>query len=227
MESNMTLDFFQCANEVVSTQVLFPGSGGVFFDRDGTIIEERNYLSRTSDLKVLGGVVSGLKKLKSLGMPIYLITNQAGIAHGIFNEEQLRLIHLFLTDKLLESEIKFRATFYCPHHPEAEVSKYRFDCFSRKPNPGLLYQAARFDKLNLKHSYIIGDKLTDLEAGRRAGTKTILVLTGYGADEVKNINPDQKPDFIASNIDDAADWIIQRENNQNKKFLPSEITLNQ
>lgn len=208
----MNPNFFQCNNEVVSTQVLFSDRGGIFFDRDGTIIEEKNYLSQTSDLKVLEGVVSGLQKLKHLGMPIYLITNQAGIAHGIFNEEQLRLIHLFLTNKLMESKIKFRATFYCPHHPEAEVSKYRFDCFSRKPNPGLLYQAARFDKLNLKHSYIIGDKLSDLEAGRRAGTKTILVLTGYGMEEFKKINPDQKPYFIATDVNNAADWIIHQEN---------------
>ncbi len=213
----MNLNFFQCNNEVASTQVPFYGRGGIFFDRDGTIIEERNHLSQTSELKVLGGVVSGLQKLKCLGMPIYLITNQAGIAHGIFNEEQLRIIHRFLTNKLWESKIKFRATFYCPHHPEAEVLKYRYDCFSRKPNPGLLYQAARFDKLNLKHSYIIGDKLSDLEAGGWAGTKTILVLTGYGSEELKKIKPDQKPDLITANIDTAADWIIFREHKIIKK----------
>lgn len=209
----MNLNLFQCQNQVISSQVLFPGhGGGIFFDRDGTIIEERDHLFQTSKVKILEGVIPGLRKLKRLGLPLYLITNQAGIAHGIFNEEQLRKVHLFLNDKLLESKIKFRATFYCPHHPEAEVSKYRFDCLSRKPNPGLLYQAARFDKLNLKHSYIIGDKFSDLEAGRRSGTKTILVLTGYGAIEVKNIIPDQKPDFIAPNITAAADWIIHQEN---------------
>ncbi len=208
----MNPNLFQCNNQVVSSQSLFPGRGGIFFDRDGTIIEEKNYLSRINDLKLLDGVVSGLQKLKTLGMPFYLITNQAGIAHGFFTEEQLRLIQSFLANQLRELEIIFRASFYCPHHPEAEIQEYRLDCFSRKPNPGLLYQAARFDKINLKHSYIIGDKLSDLEAGRRAGTKTILVLTGYGVEELKKINPRQKPDFIATSIESAADWIISREN---------------
>lgn len=205
------MNLFNCNNQLISSESLFPGRGGIFFDRDGTIIEEKNYLSQAADLKLLGGVISGLQKLKTLGMPFYLITNQAGIAHGFFTEEQLRLIQNALADLLLESALEFRATFYCPHHPAAELPEYRSDCSSRKPNPELLYQAARFDKLNLKHSYIIGDKLSDIEAGRRAGTRTILVLTGYGAVEYKKTSPDQKPDFIASNIDTAADWIIRQE----------------
>ncbi len=207
----MNLNFFQCQNQVISSQNLFPGRGGIFFDRDGTIVEEKNYLSQTSEIKILDGVVPGLLKLKSLGMPIYLITNQAGIAHGFFNEIQLRIIQFYLADKLLESNIKFRAVFYCPHHPKAEISKYRYDCFCRKPNPGLLYQAARFDKLDLRHSYIIGDKLIDLEAGKQAGANRIMVLTGYGPDELKKVTQDQKPDFIASGVDTAAEWIIHRE----------------
>jgi len=207
----MNLNFFQCQNQVISYPSLFPGRGGIFFDRDGTIIEEKNYLSQVKDLKLLNGVISGLQKLKSLGMPLYLITNQAGIAHGYFTEKQLRLIHLILADELLKFEIKFRAVFHCPHHPQAELPEYRSDCFSRKPKPGLLYQAARFDKLNLKHSYIIGDKLSDLEAGRKVGAKTILVLTGYGPVEFGKIQPSQKPDFVALNINAAADWIINQE----------------
>ena len=187
----MNLNFFQCQNQVISYPSLFPGRGGIFFDRDGTIIEEKNYLSQVKDL--------------------YLITNQAGIAHGYFTEKQLRLIHLILADELLKFEIKFRAVFHCPHHPQAELPEYRSDCFSRKPKPGLLYQAARFDKLNLKHSYIIGDKLSDLEAERKVGAKTILVLTGYGPVEFGKIQPSQKPDFVALNINAAADWIINQE----------------
>ncbi len=211
----MNLNLFQCQNQIISSPSLFPGRGGIFFDRDGTIIQEKNYLHQTKDLELLDGVISGLQKLKTLRMPFYLITNQAGIAHGFFTEEQLRLVQIFLANKLRESKIEFRAVFYCPHHPEAEVLKYRSNCFSRKPKPGLLYQAARFDNLNLKHSYIIGDKLSDLEAGRRAGTKRILVLTGYGPLEVKKIEPSQKPDFIASSIDTAADWIIHSEHRRN------------
>lgn len=213
----MNLNLFQCQDQVVSSQNLFAGHGGIFFDRDGVIIAEKNYLSQTSQIKIQDGVISGILKLKKLKKPFYLITNQAGIAHGFFDEKQLRLIQLCLAEKMLAKNIKFRAVFYCPHHPEAEVPKYRLSCFSRKPNPGLLYQAARFDKLDLKHSYIIGDKLSDIEAGRMVGTKTILVLTGYGLEESKKINPDQKPDFIAANIDIAADWIIQLENRRSYK----------
>jgi D-glycero-D-manno-heptose 1,7-bisphosphate phosphatase len=181
------------------------------------IIAEKNYLSQTSQIKIPDGVISGIQKLNKLKKPFYLITNQAGIAHGFFNEKQLRLIQICLAEKLLAENIRFRAAFYCPHHPKAEVPKYRSNCFSRKPNPGLLNQAARFDKLDLKHSYIIGDKLSDIEAGRRVGTKTILVLTGYGAEESKKISPDHKPDFIAPTLDKAADWIIQLENRRSYK----------
>lgn len=208
----MNLNLFQCQEQIISSQNLFTGRGGIFFDRDGVIIEEKNYLSQTSQIKIPDGVISGIQKLKQLKKPFYLITNQAGIAHGFFDEKQLRLIQICLAEKMLTKNIKFRAVFYCPHHPEAAVPKYRSICFSRKPNPGLLYQAARFDKLDLKHSYIIGDKLSDIEAGRRVGTKTILVLTGYGAEESKKIDPDQKPDFVAEDVNTAADWIIQREN---------------
>lgn len=207
----MNLNLFQCQDQIISSQNLFTGRGGIFFDRDGVIIEEKNYLSQTSQIKIPDGVISGIQKLKKLKKPFYLITNQAGIAHGFFDEKQLRLIQICLAEKMLSENIKFRAVFYCPHHPEAEVPKYRSNCLSRKPNPGLLYQAARFDKLDLKHSYIIGDKLSDIEAGRKVGTKTILVLTGYGVEESKKIDPDQKPDFIAPNIDIAANWIINRE----------------
>lgn len=213
----MNLNLFQCQNQVIGSPSLFPGRGGIFFDRDGTIIEEKNYLFQVKDLKLLDGAVSGLQKLKSLNMPFYSVTNQAGIAHGFFTEKQLLTIHLFLTEQLLKYGIKFRAVFYCPHHPEAELPEYHSDCFSRKPKPGLLYQAARFDKLSLKHSYIIGDKLSDLEAGRRVGAKTILVLTGYGPLEFEKIKPSQKPDFVAANIDAAADWIIQLENRRSDK----------
>lgn len=208
----MNLNLFQCQNQVISYPRLFPGRGGIFFDRDGTVIEEKNYLSQVKDLKLLDGAVSGLQKLKTLGMPFYLVTNQAGIAHGFFTEKQLHEIQLFLAEQLLRLGIIFRAVFYCPHHPEAELPEYRSDCFSRKPNPGLLYQAARFDKLNLKHSYIIGDKLSDLEAGRKVGANTVLVLTGYGSVEFKKMKPSLKPDFVASNLNAAADWIIYREN---------------
>ena len=213
----MNLNFFQCQNQVISSPSLFPGRGGIFFDRDGTIIQEKNYLHQTKDLELLDGVISGLQKLKKLKMPFYLVTNQAGIAHGLFTEGQLRSVQIFLAKKLKESKIKFRAIFYCPHHPEAEVLEYRSDCFCRKPRPGLLYQAARFDKLNLKHSYIIGDKLSDLEAGRRAGIKTILVLTGYGPLEVEKIKPSQRPDFIAPSIDTAANWIINLEKRHKRR----------
>jgi D-glycero-D-manno-heptose 1,7-bisphosphate phosphatase len=213
----MNLNLFQCQDQIISSQNLFTGRGGIFFDRDGVIIEEKNYLSQTSQIKIPDEVISGIQKLKKLQKPFYVITNQAGIAHGFFDEKQLRLIQICLAEKMLTKKIKFRAVFYCPHHPEAEVPKYRSNCFSRKPNPGLLYQAARFDKLDLKHSYIIGDKLSDIEAGKKVGTKTILVLTGYGVEESKKIDPDQKPDFIAPNIDIAADWIIQLENRRSCK----------
>jgi D-glycero-D-manno-heptose 1,7-bisphosphate phosphatase len=184
-----------------------PNRGGIFLDRDGTIIAEKKYLRDIADLEFLPGAIPGLKILATTGLPLYIFTNQAGVAHGFFNEETLNQIHKYLISKLFEAGIMIRGLYYCPHHPNAEIEKYRHDCECRKPKPGLLKIAARIDHLDLSKSYIIGDKISDLSAGKQVAAKTALVLTGYGLAEYKKITPEVVPDYVAHNLKDVAQWL--------------------
>lgn len=181
----------------------------IFFDRDGTIIEEKHYLKQISDIRFLHGVISGLKKLKLTNLPLYLVTNQAGIAHGYFDESTLEEIHLFLLQELAKAKIYLKGIYYCPHHPTAEIDRYCLNCYGRKPEPGLLLKAAEIDALDLNCSYLIGDKLSDIAAGKKAGMKTILVLTGYGKQEQIKITAINNPDYIAQDFLQATNWILK------------------
>jgi D-glycero-D-manno-heptose 1,7-bisphosphate phosphatase len=180
----------------------------VFFDRDGTIIEEKPYLRRVSDLVLLKDTVNCLKKLNDAGLLLFLYTNQAGIAHGYFTESTLGEIHMKLCEDLRKQKVELRGILYCPHHPAAELKTYRRDCFGRKPNPGLLFQAAEQELLDLRHSYVIGDRLTDIKAGKSSGAKTGLVLTGYGQTECIKMAADNRPDFIGADLTRITEWIL-------------------
>lgn len=182
---------------------------GIFFDRDGTIIAEKNYLKDFEEIKILPGVIKALKMLKFANIPFYLVTNQAGVAHGFFDESRLNEVHHYLIKELNRLKISLRGIFYCPHHPLAEISEYRQDCHCRKPNPGLLYQAALIDRIDLQKSYLIGDKLIDIEAGKRASLKTILVLTGHGRKERAKLTLESTPDYIAFDLQQAAAWLLK------------------
>lgn len=206
----MLPQFHRCSDPFIYTYPNPSKRIAVFMDRDGTIIEEKHYLRRIADIKLFPGVASSLRKLTNLGLSLYLFTNQAGVAHGYFDETALANIHRHLMLRLRAAGVGFRGVLYCPHHPKAEVSAYCHDCFGRKPNPGLLYQTAIYDKVDLKKSYVIGDKLSDIKAGKLAGAKTILVLTGYGRQELTHITEELSPDHIAINLPEATDWIIAR-----------------
>lgn len=181
--------------------------GAIFLDRDGTIIVEKHYLRDVTGLEFLPGALSGLRILAATGLPLYIFTNQAGIAHGYFTEETLRQIHLHMVARLWEEGIKIRGVYYCPHHPNAEIESYRYNCNCRKPKPGLLKLAAGSDHLNLGESFVIGDKQSDLDAGRAVEARTALVLTGYGVEESLNPAPDKTPDFIGRDLEEVAQWV--------------------
>lgn len=194
----------------------------VFFDRDGTLIEEHHYLQSIADIRILPGVLQGLRKLKFTGWPLYIITNQAGVAHGYFNERQLAEIHHYLLHLFERQNIHFQGLFYCPHHPRAESTAYQQDCFGRKPNPGLILKAAEIDNLDLANSYVIGDKLIDIQAGKAGGTKNILILTGYGRSERVQITESNRPDFIAGDFIQAVNWILKDWNRNRHQLIIGE-----
>lgn len=147
----------------------------VVLDRDGTIIEERVYLSDPDQVKLIPGAAGALRDLKQLGLGLVVITNQSAIGRGFFDEDQLQLIHERLVRVLEAAEVRLDGLYFCPHKPEEE-------CQCRKPKTGLLQKASEELRFDLEQSIVIGDKISDIEMGRRVNATTILVRTGYGAE---------------------------------------------
>ena len=148
----------------------------VFLDRDGTIVEDVSYLDSCSKIKLLPRVNEAIKLLNENGFKVIIVTNQSGIARGYFTEETVREINSYIQETLAKQGAYIDRSYYCPHHIEGTVIKYKKECYCRKPNPGMIEEAAREFGIDLATSFIIGDKLIDVEAGRRAGCSTILLV---------------------------------------------------
>jgi D-glycero-D-manno-heptose 1,7-bisphosphate phosphatase len=147
----------------------------VFLDRDGTIIEDVDYLTRVEELRLLPGAAEALRMLKGAGFLLVVVTNQSAIARGALSEQQLGAIHAELNRRLEAEEAGIDAFYHCPHLPEGTVACYARICECRKPEPGLLEQAARDWGIALDRSYMVGDSQRDVEAGRRAGCATVSI----------------------------------------------------
>ena len=184
------------------------GRPAVFLDRDGTIVREVDYLRSARDLRLMPGAAEAIRRLNRAGYAVVIATNQSGIARGLLTEDDLKEIHGTLIQRLAKRAARIDAIYYCPHHPEALVERYRRRCRCRKPQAGMLARAARDLKLDLARSVAVGDSARDVEAGRRAGCRTVLVRTGYGAKAEADLA--QPPDHIASNLSEAASWIVRR-----------------
>jgi len=177
----------------------------VFFDRDGTINEEVGYLSRLEDLKIFDNAAEAIRKIKGQGFLAIIITNQSGVARGFFDEQFIVTVHEKINEYLEERGTRLDALYYCPHHPKFGNEKYRKACPCRKPEPGLLLKAAEDFNIDLQKSYVVGDMPRDMDIARRVGAKGVMVRTGYG----KYVTIMGKADFIAADLREAADWIIQ------------------
>jgi D-glycero-D-manno-heptose 1,7-bisphosphate phosphatase len=153
----------------------------VFLDRDGTINVEVQYLSAVADFQFIAEVPQALKRLKDAGFLLVVVTNQSGIGRGYYDEAALEAIHSHMHAELADSGAAIDACYFCPHHPEHALGHYRKECACRKPLPGMLQQAAAELDIDLTASFMIGDKLADVEAGINAGCTSLMVLTGYGS----------------------------------------------
>lgn len=180
----------------------------VFLDRDGTLIEEMGYLDRLDRLQFFPYTVDAVRCLNRAGLAVVLITNQAGIAKGMFDEQFVGDTHQRVTAHLLAGGARLDGIYYCPHHPDATVDRYRVACDCRKPEPGLLRRAATDLHLDLARSFIVGDRTNDVGAGRAVGTRTVLVRTGYGS--VTERSGGDSADFVADTLIDAVAWILQQ-----------------
>jgi len=159
---------------------------GVFLDRDGTLIDDVHYLSRIDQVQMLPGAAEALARLNTAGVLVVVVTNQAGVARGYFPEDRISEVHQHLNEVLAKFGASVDAYYYCPHHPDG-VGDYRQSCDCRKPKPGMLLTAAHDLDIDLTRSWMIGDKLSDIEAGAAAGCRTILVRTGYGETEAQTL----------------------------------------
>ena len=183
----------------------------VFLDRDGTLIVDRDYLRDPEKIELLPGVLEGLLGLKASGFKLIVVTNQSGVARGYFTETEVRRVNLRLASILQEFGAEPDAIYYCPAHPEAVRERYRNDLDCRKPAPGMLLRASAEQQLDLGRSFIIGDKLSDVEAGHRAGCISLLLLTGYGPTELEKLaDPAASIDYVAKDFSAAVDWIINQ-----------------
>jgi D-glycero-D-manno-heptose 1,7-bisphosphate phosphatase len=162
----------------------------VFLDRDGTINIEKEYLYQVKDFEFIQGAPEAIRLLNQAGIMAVVATNQSGVARGYYTEDDVENLHRHIAHELeCSSGAHIDAWLYCPHHPAGRGS-YSLQCDCRKPLPGMLQEAARRYGIDLDNSTMIGDKLADIEAGKAAGCRTILVRTGYGTVDEKYIGPD-------------------------------------
>ena len=167
----------------------------VFIDRDGVIVEDVGYVHKIKDFKLVPNAIKGLKLLKDYRL--FIITNQSGIGRGVYKTEDFIEFNNHLLKELKEYNIKIEKTYYCPHKPED-------NCECRKPKIKFLKEIKKEYNINLEESFVIGDRKSDIELGKNARCKTILVLTGNG-DNIKN---EVSPDYMAEDLLDAAEWIL-------------------
>lgn len=185
----------------------------VFLDRDGVIIQDVGYLNDCAKIEFLPRVGEAIKLLNQNGFKVIVVTNQSGVARGYFTEETVQEINRNTQECLARQGAFINKTYYCPHHVEGTVSKYRKDCHCRKPNPGMIEQATREFGIDLKNSFVVGDKACDIEAGHRVGCKTILLASDSCLDKQEEITP--LSDHIARDLYEAVKWLLKLSNQEN------------
>jgi D-glycero-D-manno-heptose 1,7-bisphosphate phosphatase len=185
--------------------------GGVFFDRDGTVIQEKGYLSDPEAITLLSGASRAIRLLNHLGLRTVVVSNQSGVARGYFPASVVEEINKRICLLLRQAGASLDGMYYCPHHPDD-------GCACRKPEPGMLLQAAGELGIDLPHSYMAGDMHSDVETIQRVGGQGILVLTGYGREELESWHGAQ-PDFVAQDLLEASYLILLQEGKKRRKEM--------
>lgn len=180
---------------------------GVFLDRDGVLIREMHYLSRPRQVRLLVGVADALVRLRKEGFKLVVISNQSGIARGYMSRQDVRAVHRRLRHLLSAAGARLDAIYYCPHYPQSKIARYRRVCLCRKPSTGMVRMAVRRLKIDIKKSFLVGDKTSDILTARRAGCRAILVKTGYGGRDGEYL---VQPHKVSDNLAAAAHWILRQ-----------------
>jgi len=176
----------------------------IFLDRDGTINVDHGYVSEIDNFEFIDGVIDAMRELKRMGFALVLVTNQSGIARGMFSEDQFMQLTEWMDWSLADRDVDLDGIYFCPHHPEAIVEELRQSCDCRKPQPGMLLTAQQELNIDMASSYMVGDKIEDMLAAKAAGVgKKVLVRSG-------------KP--VTAEGEAAADWVLN-----SLKELPARI----
>lgn len=185
----------------------------VFIDRDGTLSEEVGYINHPSRFRLFPYAANAIKYLNDHGWLAILVTNQAGVARGYFSEDMIQTVHEHMRKDLETGGARLDAIYYCAHHPSVGEAPYRFDCDCRKPKPGLISQAAGDFDIDLKNSWMVGDRYSDVELARNAQVSSMFVLSGYGRGEWEHQkqNWTEQPDLVAEDLLQAVQMIVSNE----------------
>lgn len=183
----------------------------VLLDRDGVINIEKSYLHKIEDFEYEKNVVEGLLKLRDLGYRFAIITNQAGIARGYYTEEDYLKLQSFIEDDLFKKGIKIEKSYFCPHHPNV-TGKYGIECDCRKPNTGNFELAVKEFDIDVKNSFMIGDKITDLIPAEKLGITPVLVKTGYGLESLKKLEGTKLNSIVVNDILDFSEVLKNMRN---------------
>ncbi|NOY87970.1 MAG: HAD-IIIA family hydrolase [FCB group bacterium] len=159
----------------------------VFIDRDGTLIVDKHFLSHPDEIEFIPGTIEALKIVQRLGYKIVVISNQSGVARGFFDINTVEKVNARLVEMLVTHNVYVDAIYYCPHHPEGTVDEYAVECNCRKPSAGMAEDAAYQLGINLQKSFVIGDKVDDINLGKVIGATSIMVKTGYGNKQKEEI----------------------------------------
>ena len=154
----------------------------IFLDRDGVINYDYGFVYRWSEFKFIEGVIRALQILNNYGFKLFIITNQSGIARGFYSVEDLEILHKKMLNYLSKRSINISAIYYCPHFEKGISKEYSINCLCRKPQPGMLYQAKEKYNINMNESYLVGDKISDLQAGWNAGIRFCYLVKKNGKD---------------------------------------------
>jgi len=181
----------------------------VFLDRDGTLIEERGHVDRLGLRELVPWTPDALRLLNRAGYATVVITNQSSVGRGIVHESFLSEVHAALDARLALGNARIDRYYFCPHHPDATLERYRVACRCRKPGPGMIEQACREMGIDPQRSVMSGDRWLDVACGQAAGTRTVLVRSGHGAHEEPDAREDARADAILNNLMEAVGWILR------------------
>jgi len=189
----------------------------VFLDRDGTIIEDDGYISDVARIHVFPWSAKAITRLREAGFLIVVVTNQAGVARGYFDEAFIAEAHRHLDALLAAQGATIDAYYYCPHHADGIVAAYTRACDCRKPAPGMIVKAAADLDIDVGGSFVVGDKWLDVELAQRAGATGVLVRTGYGQSAEAERPARIHPVAVVDTLLEAASWILERSPRESSK----------